>query len=100
MSNKASQDYWHEEYAGYRFHIARRKDFIRRWIEEYIPPARGPEQTCLEIGCYPGRFISVFGELGYELSGIDLAKPRRTAAMAEYPWLQDGRIPQDRFHNL
>lgn len=72
MSNKADAEYWNDEYLDYRFHIARHKDFIRRWIETYIPPADVSAASCLEIGCYPGRFLAVFGELGYCLSGVDL----------------------------
>jgi SAM-dependent methyltransferase len=29
--------------------------------------------SCLEIGCYPGRYLTVFGDLGYTLNGIDYA---------------------------
>lgn len=43
---------------------------VRQWIEQWVPSGSG---TCLEIGCYPGRYLAVFGELGYRLSGIDLA---------------------------
>ncbi len=71
MTNKASLDHWRDEYSSYKFHIARKKDFIRQWIEKYIAPVTDQPKTCLEIGCYPGRFISVFGELGYELHGVD-----------------------------
>jgi len=84
MSNKASQEYWNLEYEAYKLHIAKKKDFIRRWIEAHIPPAGDTPRTCLEIGCYPGRFIAVFGELGYTLFGIDLADD-----LAELPeWLE------------
>jgi 2-polyprenyl-3-methyl-5-hydroxy-6-metoxy-1,4-benzoquinol methylase len=71
--NKADQEYWNQEHAGFKFHIARKKDFIRNWIESHIPPAANERRTCLEIGCYPGRFLPVFGNLGYELYGVDLA---------------------------
>ena len=71
-TNKASLDYWNREYRSYKFHIAKKKDFIRRWIEAHIPAVTNKPKTCLEVGCYPGRFISVFGRLGYELHGIDL----------------------------
>lgn len=73
MSNKASEDYWDGEYQSYRLHIAKKTDVIRRWIESHVAPVPGENKTCLEIGCHPGRFLAVFGELGYELSGIDFA---------------------------
>ena len=73
MVNRASQDYWNREYRCFDLHIAKRKDIIRRWIESHIAPAGSANRSCLEIGCYPGRFLAVFGELGYELFGIDFA---------------------------
>lgn len=94
MSNKADQDYWRDEYAGYRFHIAKPRDFIRRWIEKHVPSAGNQQKSCLEIGCYPGRFIAVFGELGYVLSGIDLVE-----TLEDLPrWLAASGYRTGRFH--
>jgi len=73
MSNRASQEYWEREYQSYNLHIAKKKDIVRRWIESHIAPVDSEHRTCLEIGCHPGRFLAVFGELGYELFGIDYA---------------------------
>lgn len=84
MSNRATREYWDSEYQSYKLHIAKKKDPIRRWIESHISPVGGGNRTCLEIGCHPGRFLAVFGELGYELFGIDLA-----ADLATLPaWLK------------
>jgi len=84
MSTKADRDYWNSEHRGYRLHIARRKDIIRRWIESHIAPLGDTHASCLEIGCHPGRYLAVFGKLGYQLNGVDFA-----SAVATLPaWLQ------------
>jgi hypothetical protein len=84
MVNRASQEYWNSEYRSFGLHIAKEKDAIRRWIESHVAPAGSANRTCLEIGCHPGRFMAVFGELGYELFGIDFA-----ADLATLPaWLK------------
>jgi 2-polyprenyl-3-methyl-5-hydroxy-6-metoxy-1,4-benzoquinol methylase len=43
-------------------------DNIRQFVKANIPPAKG---DCIEIGCSPGGFLTLFGELGYTLHGID-----------------------------
>ena len=84
MVNRASQEYWNREYRSFNLHIAKKKDSVRRWIESHVAPAGSANRTCLEIGCHPGRFMAVFGELGYELFGIDFA-----ADLATLPaWLK------------
>ena len=42
---------------------------IRKWISSHLVSV--DNKNCIEIGCYPGRFLTMFGELGYELNGID-----------------------------
>ena len=84
MVNRAGQEYWNREYRSCNLHIAKKRDIIRRWIESHVAPAGSAGSTCLEIGCYPGRFLAVFGELGYELFGVDFA-----ADLAALPaWLE------------
>ena len=73
MTNKANQAYWNHEYTDFNLHIANPRDVIRQWLETHFAPLRDDNRSCIEIGCYPGRFLAVFGELGYRLSGIDLA---------------------------
>ena len=38
-------------------------------IKKYIPETKNGD--CLEIGSYPGPFLSTFGDLGYTLHGVD-----------------------------
>jgi SAM-dependent methyltransferase len=83
MTNKASQDYWDQSFQGVRLAAVDSSDSIRLWIRRHIlPKATG---SCLEIGCYPGRYLPVFGELGYECNGVDLQK--NVGAIG--PWLED-----------
>ncbi len=43
---------------------------IDKFIRKFIPPAT-QNQSVLEIGSFPGPFLSTFGKLGYCLNGID-----------------------------
>ena len=72
MTNKADQKYWDKYHAGFELQIAPVIHPIRQLIEEPFP--KTDNKTCIEIGCYPGAFLAVFGELGYKLYGIDLSE--------------------------
>lgn len=72
MANRVSLEYWNHAYGDVMPQIALKSDPVRAWIESNIPKADGTNKKCIEIGCYPGRYLSVFGELGYELFGIDM----------------------------
>lgn len=78
-----TQEQWDRSYERHPFAAAGPEDPLRRWIEERF---RGGGGSCLELGCFPGRFLAVFGELGYELHGIDQT-PRTATELA--PWLAD-----------
>lgn len=65
------QDYWDSGYNNLKLEKAPLEDPVRHWIEQYVPSGDG---TCLEVGAFPGRYLTVFGELGYELNGIDLTQ--------------------------
>ena len=69
-TNLADQTYWESGYVGMEFSPPAQDDFIRTWINAHVPRGTG---DCLEVGCFPGRYLSVFGDLGYRLNGIDLA---------------------------
>lgn len=64
-----SQNYWDNSYQSINFSVLPQNDPIRIWLKNYTPKRKG---TCLEIGCFPGGILSFFGDLGYELNGIDL----------------------------
>lgn len=73
MKNElVEQAYWDTGYARCVLDLAPTTDTVRRWIERHLPPARpGEIQTALEVGCFPGRYLAVFGNLGYLVNGID-----------------------------
>lgn len=72
MTNKASKKYWDQCYSAPKFKKAKSNDSIRLLIEKYIP-RQTPENSkeCIEIGCFPGTYLAVLGDLGYRINGID-----------------------------
>lgn len=76
-----AQAVWDRSYEQHTLAAAGPEDPLRRWIEDRF---RGRGGACLELGCFPGRFIAVFGELGFELHGVDLT-PRTETELG--PWL-------------
>lgn len=42
---------------------------IYQWITGHVDMT--PIRNCIEIGCFPGRYLSIFGQRGVELNGID-----------------------------
>ena len=94
MTRKTTRDYWNRSYKDIEPHTVHKSHLIRSWIEAYVPRApKNRDKSCIEIGCYPGRFLSIFGELGYRLYGIDIAEklPRLPK------WLEDNGYKVGRF---
>ena len=60
MENLANQKYWDGIFKHSEYEIVPKSNFIRIWIEHYFPVIQN--KSCLEIGCYPDRFLAVFGE--------------------------------------
>jgi L-malate glycosyltransferase len=82
-NNLADQSYWDSGYSGYELTEQTDEDAIKKWIAQYIPANK--EGTCFEVGCFPGRYLTFIGKLGYELNGLDLT-PR---VQKEFPeWLR------------
>lgn len=65
----APQEYWDASYATHALFSAPCSDRVRQFIEKY---AAGRGGECFEAGCFPGRYLPVFGNMGFRLSGIDL----------------------------
>lgn len=96
--NLYSQEIWDSGYQGMKFEIAPKGDQVRRWLEGWAQQRSG---SCLEIGCFPGRYLAVFGRAGLELNGVDLT-PRTDTDMAS--WLahegfRTGRFARSDFFN-
>lgn len=87
--NLVPQQYWDKGYENLTLDIAPKDDMVRQWIESFF--CRKNEGRCLEIGCFPGRYLAVFGELGYELNGIDLT-PRVDADLPTWLRLQNYKV--------
>lgn len=60
------KDYWLKTHT--RFELPSKEDDIYKWLLKNVESGNG---KCIEIGCMPGRYIYVFGKLGYTLNGID-----------------------------
>lgn len=72
--DKTDKDYWDSTYARKEkkpYPIAKEHP-VREWLEKYSPVT--VENSCIEVGCYPGRFLSIFGVLGYKLNGVDFTE--------------------------
>jgi SAM-dependent methyltransferase len=62
------QEYWDKRNEHMAMKEVRADDPIRNWIISHVPPGQG---SAFEIGCYPGRYLAILGDLGYELHGMD-----------------------------
>ncbi|MGI2750019.1 glycosyltransferase [Bacillus cytotoxicus] len=65
-----NQNHWDTLYENLDIYKPAENDPFRVWINEHIPMGKG--KSCIEIGCFPGRFLTIFGDAGYTLNGIDL----------------------------
>ncbi len=70
MKSVVNKEYWNKHWQGADLDIAPNHHPVRKWIEKNIPSTKNG--NCLEIGCYPGKFLAILGEKGYILNGIDL----------------------------
>ncbi|MDB4875821.1 MAG: glycosyl transferase group 1 [Gemmatimonadetes bacterium] len=92
IGSLAHQSYWDTAYETMGFSVAAPADPLRELIERQVCAGRG---DCLEVGCFPGRYLSVIGGLGYELSGIDLT-PRTSSDLPRWLSSQGHRVGE--FH--
>lgn len=63
------QDYWESINATTLFEKPDEQHPIRQLLIKHIPFTTSGQ--AIEIGCYPGTFLTVCGDLGYTLHGID-----------------------------
>lgn len=85
MSSLAEQSYWDNAYDKVKPFQAADTDPLVVFLREHLHLAKAKTESCLEIGCYPGRYLPVLGSLGYILNGIDLT-PRVEIDLK--PWLE------------
>jgi hypothetical protein len=69
-SSIVDQKHWDMSYEKQILGVVSENDPIRELIVRNIPHGKYGDR-CIEIGAYPCRYLSIFGELGYEINGID-----------------------------
>ena len=73
MQNKETRltdkEYWLQSYGDHQFGKQDEKHDINIFIKKYIKKVKNGK--CLELGSFPGPFLSTLGDLGYKLNGID-----------------------------
>jgi hypothetical protein len=77
------QSHWDDGYASIEFAVA--SDRVTDWLAKHVGrPEPAGQMTAFEFGCFPGRYLSFVGGIGYQLNGSDLTP--RTEEMAD--WLR------------
>lgn len=68
MKDLTTLDYWTKAHGTINIEL-NSNDLIKNWISSYI------DFKCIEnvfeIGCYPGRYLTIFGDQGVEVNGLD-----------------------------
>lgn len=67
-----SQEYWDNSYETLDINMDISTDPVAGFIRDTLKKYGKANEVVLEVGCYPGRYLKVFGEFGYQLNGIDL----------------------------
>lgn len=68
--NIVPQEHWDNGYCNFVIEKASDSDPITKLLKKHIPRAKHDQQA-FELGCFPGRFLCVLGDLGYTLNGVD-----------------------------
>lgn len=67
------QAHWDSVNRGFKLKQAENSDSVRTWISHWLSwlgIKKG--RSCIEIGCYPGRYLPMVSASGYVLNGIDM----------------------------
>lgn len=65
------KDEWEELYTGISFQELDPNNFIKLLIQKILTDYHIPAGAVFEVGCYPGWHLAIFGNIGFELNGID-----------------------------
>jgi len=76
MKNFSSDEYWDSVNGDFVFKKPAGNNPLVIFIKKNFKPDR--TQSVFEIGCFPGTYLSIFGDLGYALNGIDISLRTRT----------------------
>lgn len=71
MKNLATLDYWSSTFQNHGIKL-KENDEIKLWLSKYLKFSNF--ETCIEIGCFPGKYLTIPGEYGVEINGIDFIK--------------------------
>lgn len=85
-----NQSHWNQGYEHLGPTASAPDDPIRVLLEQTLPKGR---LHSIELGCYPGRYLAVMGEMGHVLNGCDLAP--RVHELAE--WCEKSGFETGRF---
>lgn len=75
MKNLATLDYWNKSFKNHNI-LLRDNDPIKLWM--LLNLTFDKSKSCIEIGCFPGKYLTVPGGFGTELNGIDFIEEVRT----------------------
>lgn len=92
-NNLTDQCHWDKTYEKLIFFKPGNFDPTGKIIKKYVKKSNN--KTVFEIGCFPGRYLSVFGDLGYTLNGIDFT-PRVKTELPE--WLKNCGYKAGKFY--
>src|SRR4051812_16541805 len=70
--NLYQQSAWDTGYQDLDFGPVPKGDQVAGWLQHWTREIPSAGSSCLEIGCFPGRYLALFGDRGFELNGIDL----------------------------
>lgn len=68
MENLATLDYWIKAQGKLSITL-NENNIIESWINQNLNDSN--IKTSIEIGCYPGKFLTILGKKGVEVNGID-----------------------------
>ncbi|TRX13473.1 class I SAM-dependent methyltransferase [Flavobacterium gawalongense] len=71
MKHLTTLDYWTKAHGNINIEL-NSNDLIKKWISNYIDFKK--IKSVFEIGCYPGRYLTIFGDQGVEVNGVDYIK--------------------------
>jgi len=89
-----TKEFWTQENPNFEFQ-RHNGHAIYDLIKKYIPA--NEHGSCLEIGSFPGPFLSFFGDLGYTLNGIDFHPKNEIDLPA---WLKSEGYKVDEFRTI
>ena len=88
------KSYWLDTSENYTLNRHDTQNDIIQLIRKYI--SKNDKGTCFEIGSFPGPFLAAFGDLGYELNGIDF-NPRNADEVPN--WLKKEGLKVGNFYS-